>query len=196
MRIGIVALTLLCALGCERVDSSDAETTLDATLVGTTGSGGGGTATGGGTSGAGTDPYGVVSAHNQVRLNAQPIPDPALPPMEWDDGLAAVAQDWADRCDFNHSSNQYGENLYVSTAQNPGTRAVEAWADEIHDYDYYSNTCTAVCGHYTQIVWRESVRVGCAYADCDPLTGASFTSGRLWVCNYDPPGNWVGEWPY
>lgn len=146
----------------------------------------------------GEDPFGMVAAHNAVRSGVQPAPDVPLPMMEWDADIAAVAQAWADRCDFNHSDNQYGENLYVSSAENEGTRAVESWAEEVDDYQYESNQCRpgAMCGHYTQIVWRDSTKVGCAFTDCANLTGAGFGSGRLWVCNYDPPGNWVGEWPY
>jgi uncharacterized protein YkwD len=138
----------------------------------------------------------MVAVHNAVRSGVQPAADPPLPMMVWDAGLAAVAQQWANRCDFNHSTNEFGENLYVSTSSSEGTRAVESWASEVDDYQYAQNRCREVCGHYTQIVWRDSTRVGCAFADCDPLTGAGFNAGRYWVCNYDPPGNWVGEWPY
>lgn len=145
----------------------------------------------------GDDPFGMVAAHNVVRSGIQPTPGTGLPMMSWDPALADVAKAWAERCDFNHSNNQYGENLYVSTSANEGTRAVESWASEVEDYDYDANQCRDVCGHYTQIVWRDSTKVGCGFADCDVLTGVgSFSSGRLWVCNYDPPGNWVGEWPY
>ena len=45
-----------------------------------------------------------------------------------------------------------------------------------------------MCGHYTQIVWETTQKVGCAKIQCDGFD--------LWVCNYDPPGNWVGEKPY
>ena len=45
-----------------------------------------------------------------------------------------------------------------------------------------------MCGHYTQVVWRKSLRVGCGMATC----GAT----EVWVCNYDPAGNWDGERPY
>ena len=179
-------------LGCEDPESFDGDTDTLPTTTQT----GASTQTGGTNTDVGLDPFGMVSAHNAVRAGAQPIPDPALPPMVWDAEMEALAQDWADRCDFNHSTHPYGENLYVSTSPNEGTRAVESWASEAADYDYASNQCRAMCGHYTQIVWRDSTRVGCAYADCDVLTGAGFSSGRLWVCNYDPPGNWMGERPY
>ena len=189
MRVLLVGVAVM--MGCDGSESFEDTDTLPSTTSGS----GSGTQTGS-TTNLGSDPFGMVSAHNAVRTGAQPAPDPALPLMVWDDAMAQLAQEWADGCDFEHSTHQYGENLYVSTSQSEGTRAVESWASEVADYDYASNRCRAMCGHYTQIVWRDSTRVGCAYADCDTLTGAGFSSGRLWVCNYDPPGNWVGEWPY
>ncbi len=30
--------------------------------------------------------------------------------------------------------------------------AVQSWFDERNDYDYSTVTCTAVCGHYTQVL--------------------------------------------
>jgi pathogenesis-related protein 1 len=65
---------------------------------------------------------------------------------------------------------------------------VGAWAGESRNYDYASNKCRGVCGHYTQIVWAGTREVGCAVA-----TGGG---RQVWVCNYDPPGNWIGKRPY
>jgi pathogenesis-related protein 1 len=45
-----------------------------------------------------------------------------------------------------------------------------------------------MCGHYTQIVWRNTKAVGCAVGG----KGAR----EVWVCDYDPPGNYVGQRPY
>ena len=109
----------------------------------------------------------ILDAHNQVRRNASPTPDPPLPDLEWDGELAASAEAWANRCVFEHSDGNVGENIYASTAPSEGAAAVMSWASEVSDYDYDSNTCTRVCGHYTQIVWRDSVRLGCGFADCD-----------------------------
>ncbi len=70
---------------------------------------------------------------------------------------------------------------------------VQAWTSEVAWYDYDSNTCSAPagqsCGHYTQIVWADSLRIGCGRALCDD-------GWEIVTCNYDPPGNWAGEWPY
>ncbi|KAL2927626.1 Pathogenesis-related protein 1A [Bienertia sinuspersici] len=86
----------------------------------------------------------------------------------------------------------YGENIASgSGAFMTGLAAVQLWVNEKADYDYYSNTCASgkVCGHYTQVVWRDSARIGCARVQCN--NGWYFVT-----CNYDSPGNWVGEQPY
>ena len=143
----------------------------------------------------GDDPFGAVSAHNTVRAMAQPAPSPALPDVVWDPQVAAVAQAWADRCVFEHSDSPYGENLYIGSGTPSAAEAIQAWADEASMYDYDTGGCSGVCGHYTQLVWRDTARIGCGFADCDAPQGVSF-AGRIWVCNYDPPGNFIGEKPY
>lgn len=156
--------------------------------------GGDGVDESGGGNGA-DDPLGAVGPHNAVRAAAQPMPQPALPDLVWDAELAAVAQAWAEGCNFEHSTGPFGENLYAATGMPSAADAVDAWASEIEFYDYESNGCSGVCGHYTQIVWRDTARVGCGFADCPSIAGAGF-GGRMWVCNYDPPGNFVGQRPY
>jgi pathogenesis-related protein 1 len=139
---------------------------------------------------------GFVAAHNDARGRAAPTPDPALPDMSWDDNLAGIAQSWGERCLWEHSMGETGENLaFFSYAVEPAD-VVEAWFEEIAFYDYASNTCQEgqMCGHYTQVVWRDSTRVGCAKVTCEDVGG--FGPGDLYVCEYDPPGNWVGEQPY
>lgn len=143
----------------------------------------------------GDDPFGAVAAHNTVRAMAQPAPNPALPEVVWDPEIAAVAQAWADGCVFEHSDSPYGENLYIGSGTPTAAEAIQAWADEAAMYDYATGGCSGVCGHYTQLVWRSTARIGCGFADCDAPQGVSF-AGRIWVCNYDPPGNFIGEKPY
>ena len=130
----------------------------------------------------------MLAVHNAVRARV------GAAPLTWSDRLAERAQDWADtlsaRKQFVHRPNStYGENLFTITgAAVSSAQVVNAWAAESRDYDYSSNRCHGVCGHYTQIVWRDTKQVGCAVAR---------GGGReVWVCNYDPPGNWVGKRPY
>ncbi|KAM0899056.1 hypothetical protein ACQ4PT_021543 [Festuca glaucescens] len=71
---------------------------------------------------------------------------------------------------------------------------VAAWVvKERAMYDHGSNTCRGgrgACGHYTQIVWRGTTKVGCAMASC------AGGKGTIAVCKYNPPGNYVGMKPY
>ncbi|CAN6450665.1 unnamed protein product [Victoria cruziana] len=135
-------------------------------------------------------PQDYVNAHNTARAEV------GVGPISWDDTVAAYAQNYAnqriDDCSLVHSDGPYGENLFWGSGGDfTAVDAVNSWVSEKSDYDYASNTCAAgkVCGHYTQVVWRNSVQLGCAKVTCN--NGAIFIT-----CNYDPPGNVVGESPY
>jgi uncharacterized protein YkwD len=130
----------------------------------------------------------MLAAHNAVRQRVK------VRALTWSDGLAERAQAWADTLlrqrEFVHSSrNPYGENLFeIMGAPATPAQVVADWASEEVNYDYRANQCHGVCGHYTQIVWRETRQVGC---------GVARSSGReVWVCEYQPRGNWVGRRPY
>ncbi|BAT86962.1 hypothetical protein VIGAN_05029500 [Vigna angularis var. angularis] len=114
----------------------------------------------------------------------------------WDSTVAAFAQNYANQrrgdCKLIHSGGggKYGENLAGSSGDLSGKDAVKLWVNEKSKYDYNSNSCVGgECRHYTQVVWRNSVRVGCAKVRCN--NGGTFIG-----CNYDPPGNYVGRRPY
>jgi len=152
----------------------------------------------------GADPCAFLAAHDAVRAAAIPTPTPALPGMSWSLDAASAAGAWARQCTWQHDpalgALGLGQNLYASTGAATPTAAVASWASEAADYDLASNTCGAgqVCGHYTQLVWRSSVGLGCAIERC--TTGSPFagTDATWWnvVCDYAPPGNFVGQRPY
>jgi pathogenesis-related protein 1 len=130
----------------------------------------------------------MVQAHNAVRSRV------GVPPLVWSDQLAKVAQGWANRLLVTHAfshrpNNQYGENLYmISGGSASPSEVVSSWANEAKGYDIHTNTCTGICGHYAQIVWAKTRAVGCAVA--------TDQYQEVWVCNYDPPGNYMGYRPY
>jgi len=130
----------------------------------------------------------ILAAHNSVRA------DHGVPPLAWSDELGRYAQKWANtliaRGEFSHSgSSRYGENLFeISGARATAYDVVLAWAAEGKYYNYRNNTCSGRCGHYTQVVWRDSKLLGCGVA--------GNRTREVWVCNYEPPGNFVGERPY
>src|SRR5436309_1082823 len=137
-----------------------------------------------------------LDAHNTVRRNAQPPPPSPLPALTWSSEAAGVAQAWADNCTYQHNARRgtRGENIAADSP--PGTfdlgKVVTAWASEIQYYDYATNSCASrqECGHYTQIVWRDTLRVGCAHRTCTTNSpfGAQFPNWEFWVCDYEPPG--------
>jgi pathogenesis-related protein 1 len=137
---------------------------------------------------------GITAAHNRVR---EPL---GIGPLVWAPELARFAQAWADKlerqgCGLQHrphkgpDTQKYGENIYSASGSTPGVgEVVDTWVEERKDYNAKANRCKGVCGHYTQVVWRKSQRLGCGMAACGGT--------EVWVCNYDPPGNFLGERPY
>ncbi len=136
----------------------------------------------------------VLAAHNAERAAT------GVPPLRWDPVLAEHADTWARNLamtgQFEHQRpSREGENLWRGT---PGafrpSQMVQSWIDEKKDFQYgvfpkVSRTGEwHDVGHYTQLVWRNTTSVGCAWAP-----------SMLWeylVCRYAPPGNFNGRKPY
>jgi pathogenesis-related protein 1 len=140
----------------------------------------------------------LVDAHDRVRA------DVGVGPMTWSAAIAGYAQRWADhlkatkRCGLVHRSQRdgtlkkpYGENLAAWSARARGIlTGVDMWAAEKKFYKpgtVLDNSNTHA-GHYTQMVWRTSKRIGCGLARC----GNEF----VLACNYSPAGNFWGKKPY
>lgn len=148
----------------------------------------------------------IVNAHNKWRAAV------GVPGLNWSDRLAALASAWANRlkeqnaCSARHNPDnqtyRIGENIFWASPImksngarepqqiQPGT-VVGTWAGEIADFNYATNSCASgkMCGHYTQVVWKDSREVGCGYAVCHD-------GAQVWVCNYAPAGNFVSQKPY
>ncbi|KAL3843830.1 hypothetical protein ACJIZ3_001233 [Penstemon smallii] len=134
-------------------------------------------------------PLNFLDAHNPARAEV------GVPPLIWNATVAVYAQNYANErskdCELVHSKGPYGENIAMGSWDLSAKEAVDMWINEKQYYDYNSNACVGgqQCLHYTQVVWRNSVSVGCARAPCK--NGWTFVT-----CNYDPPGNYIGEHPY
>lgn len=142
---------------------------------------------------------GITAAHNVVRRAT----GDGLRDLEWNEDIAATAQGWADELasrgcrSLVHSGTAgLGENIaaFGGTVGN-AERVVDMWVSERDCYTYgtfmQSDSCEGACvgcGHYTQVVWQRSRRLGCGFASCG--------DAAVWVCNYDPPGNVLGQTPY
>ncbi len=156
--------------------------------------------------GIGTNPDPLAAewleAHNDARASAgPPTPSPALAALTWSDTGAAQAKAWAQGCTWDHNPNRgnFGENIAAFTGGATPTHTVDLWDSEKQDYDYNANKCadTKTCGHYTQLVWRNTTSVGCAISQC--TTGSPFMGDPSWtflVCDYAPPGNFNKQKPY
>ena len=136
----------------------------------------------------------MIAAHNAARRRY------GVAPLAWDNGLARDAENYARQLArtnrFEHDRQagrapMQGENLFR------GTRDAYSYADMIGllvaEGQYFRrgvfpNVSTtgnvSHVGHYTQIVWPTSKRVGCAVA--------SNRANDFLVCRYLPAGNVVG----
>ena len=139
-------------------------------------------------------PSRVLAAHNAVRARA------GVAPLAWDSELGSAAAAYAtqmamtDR--FAHSDRSLrrgtGENLWMGTH---GAFSVEAmvggWASERRFFapGVFPNVSRSGdwedVGHYTQMIWPTTTRVGCAVA----------STGRVdyLVCRYSGAGNIDGR---
>ena len=141
-----------------------------------------------------------VNAHNCTRRTVVPAATPRLPLLRWSATLATTAQNYANNCVYAHSGSAgLGENIYAAAPWSSSEKtAVSSWVSEASSYDYALNGCTGTCGHYTQVVWRNSASVGCGIKNCSSNTpfGSQFPNWTIVVCNYSPAGNVIGLRPY
>jgi hypothetical protein len=137
-----------------------------------------------------------LTSHNTVRNKL------GVGSVKWDTTLASAATAYAKKLAaasttgyLVHSGSGYGENLSSGKGTSFATsHLIEGWANEVK---YYIKGCTypkcttgGVVGHYTQLVWRNSVTVGCGYA---------LDKAKVWgylVCRYNVHGNIPGEKVY
>ncbi|XP_046403123.1 cysteine-rich secretory protein 2-like [Ischnura elegans] len=167
----------------------------------------------------------IAYYHNFFRSRVSP-PASDMLSMSWHKGAARAAQKWANRClmlthDDVHGrwTDDYGscgQNIFISTHQVPWFFAIKTWFMERHNFTYGSSKNDLyVVGHYTQMVWASTHKVGCGFARCPSaplhIPGKSARlrrhGGRLqamslpslatrktyysYICNYCPIGNFV-----
>ncbi|XP_051515627.1 peptidase inhibitor 16-like [Myxocyprinus asiaticus] len=143
----------------------------------------------------------IVNMHNELRSQVHPSAA-FMQRVVWDEKLRLEAEAYASKCIWKHNPRlkelSMGENLFASTGPFNATNAMLDWFGEHVDYDYENNVCPeeTMCGHYAQMVWAKSNKVGCATYLCNTIKGLSIENSTLLVCNYFPQGNFVGQRPY
>ncbi|KAK4254082.1 hypothetical protein QN277_009511 [Acacia crassicarpa] len=133
-------------------------------------------------------PQDYVDVHNAARGNV------GVPPIVWDATVAEYAQNYANLrkadCQNRPSNGKYGETIHVFPGDMSGADAVKTWVAQKAYYDYNTNMCVGgECHSYLQVVWRNTIRLGCAKVRCN-------NGGTFIVCDYDPSGNIPGQRPY
>ena len=137
----------------------------------------------------------ILNAHNSYRQAITGVAD-----LVWDAGLESDALQWATHIGnlgtLQHSTGTgQGENLWAGTSgAYTFTQMVDSWGSEKQYFKYgkFPDVSTTGnwwdVGHYTQIIWKNTQKVGCAGVN---------NGGWYWfVCRYSPPGNYVDQYPY
>lgn len=144
---------------------------------------------------------GITARHNYFRHIFQ------APPIEWDDSVANAAQTFTDSAavlaacpgqggTFQHNTDggKYGQNFAGSSFTYPnqtiGETAVDLWMLEEKHYNFQDPGFSDSTGHFTQVVWIGSTKLGCGYRKCPTYNGLTL---QFVICNYLPPGNVIGE---
>ena len=139
-------------------------------------------------------PARILAAHNAVRAQA------GVPPLVWDNALGTAAATYATQmaltARFQHSDRKArpgtGENLWMGSHGAFGVEGMVAgWASERRFFrpGIFPNVCSRGdwedVGHYTQMVWPTTQRVGCALAATPRVD--------YLVCRYAGAGNIDGR---
>ncbi|XP_071818963.1 cysteine-rich secretory protein 2-like isoform X1 [Apostichopus japonicus] len=152
----------------------------------------------------------LLDSHNQHRLEVE---SGDMNELLWSSKLAEQAQEWSNGCFYEHPDKSVhpdyvgiGQNLFIAWLDEGGenppvvTKPVDLWYNEVGDFSYPMNACRkgAVCGHYTQVVWAETTKVGCGIKFCRRARSSKRTYENAWLvtCNYSPAGNMPGVKPY
>ncbi|EGT59294.1 CBN-VAP-1 protein [Caenorhabditis brenneri] len=126
-----------------------------------------------------------------------------MPKLKYDCTIEANARTWAQGCLYQHSTSAQrpglGENLYQISINNmPKIQTAEdssyAWWSELKDFGVGSdNILTSAVwargvGHYTQMAWEGTTKIGCFVQNCPSFTYS--------VCQYGPAGNYMDQLIY
>ncbi|XP_062237144.1 Golgi-associated plant pathogenesis-related protein 1-like [Platichthys flesus] len=108
-------------------------------------------------------------------------------PLTLSSDMNDSSQKWANHLlelgALKHSDTKHGENIYYMMGSKTvtGKGAVDAWYSEIKDYNWSSPGFGMNTGHFTQVVWKDTTKLG---------VGVVSSGGNVYVvAQYSPPGN-------
>uniref|UniRef100_A0A7I4YT47 SCP-like protein n=1 Tax=Haemonchus contortus TaxID=6289 RepID=A0A7I4YT47_HAECO len=110
--------------------------------------------------------------------------------------------EYAKKCIVKHNPeadrNYWGQNLWATGARNmskthAAESAVAGWISEVWTHGFpknyiFSEEAWRMAGHFSEVVWQESDKIGCAVVWCPGMTFVG--------CEYNPGGNRPGYAPY
>uniref|UniRef100_A0A671LC48 GLI pathogenesis-related 1b n=1 Tax=Sinocyclocheilus anshuiensis TaxID=1608454 RepID=A0A671LC48_9TELE len=149
-----------------------------------------------------------VLAHNTQRSRTAP-PAASARSMSWDNELAKGARDRARHCKASHHPGLahfghplfgwMGENIWLGAPFSAFSveNAIHRWSKE-GAYSLKNNNCSHLCGHYAQLMWSTSFKLGCAVNVCSKgiENFSPHPESTIFVCNYGDTGHVHGVTPY
>lgn len=131
-----------------------------------------------------------MEVHNEYRK------EHGVPPLTLNKDMSKLSQKWAEELAKKDAmayslNKEYGESIYCGWSADPNTKVsardcVDKWYSEINDFSFGNEPEVLTCGHFTQIIWRDTKELG--------VGSAKSKSGKLYVvANYHPPGNFSGQ---
>lgn len=169
----------------------------------------------------------VMTEHNNIRKKvasggyaAQSLPKATgsgIPPLQWDEGLACLAQRWVEQCVSGHDKSRktdkfsyVGQNAYkywssktVTPSPTFGSDATKAWFEgELPDWHkfqgsvkQFTKSSKTYSGKYPKF-WMavghltQVIWAKSTHIGCGMAVGAK---GTYVVCNYGPAGNFINQ---
>lgn len=143
--------------------------------------------------------------HNVHRANH------SSPEVTWDSKIAGYAGQTAAKCVFGHDMDVgdggYGQNIAMWAVSSGAEDLGEAGAIKMATTDMWYNgeirnfrsewygqkspdmSNFDTWGHYTQVIWKGTTKLGCAVQFCPDGQMVDGMDAWYMVCNYGPPGN-------
>uniref|UniRef100_A0A8C5MTZ5 ShKT domain-containing protein n=1 Tax=Leptobrachium leishanense TaxID=445787 RepID=A0A8C5MTZ5_9ANUR len=142
----------------------------------------------------------ILDIHNELRRNVTPTACNMLK-MEWSSEAEETARRYARMCKVGHSTQNErktsafscGENLFLAPFKAAWEDVIRSFYSEVVDFRYGVGAVSPSLeiGHYTQLVWATTGKIGCAIAECQDK---NFRYN--YVCHYCPGGNYKNSIAY
>ncbi|QIX01835.1 hypothetical protein AMS68_007352 [Peltaster fructicola] len=147
-----------------------------------------------------TDYISTILAHHNIHRRNHSASD-----LVWDDALANTAAKIASSCKYAHDTDTdksviggYGQNIAAGApASNISAVITEGfyngevgWYSTLYGQSQPDMLTFEHWGHFSQIVWKATSKIGCATQQCSSLAGVAGNVPPIFtVCNYQGPGN-------